>query len=79
LVSLCPTMDDIVGQTFKSFGWILYTMVGHIGGRNKIKTGVTIDPELFEWIQEKIKTKEFSSITHAVERGLYLLRETMER
>ena len=55
------------------------TMVGQKTGRRKIKTGVTIDPELFEWIQEKIKTKEFSNLTHAVERGLLLLRETMEK
>lgn len=46
--------------------------------QRKIKTGITLDPELFEWIQAKIKTKEFSNLTHAVERGLHLLREKME-
>ncbi len=46
--------------------------------RHKVKTSVTIDPELYNWIQEKIKTKEFSNITHAVERGLYLLKEEVE-
>ncbi len=47
--------------------------------RRKIKTGVTIDPELFDWVQSKIKTKEFSNLTHAVERGLMLLKEKMEK
>lgn len=47
--------------------------------RRKIKTGVTIDPDLFDWIQSKIKTKEFSNLTHAVERGLILLKEKMEK
>ena len=47
--------------------------------KRKIKTGITLDPELFVWIQSKIKTKEFSNLTHAVERGLYLLKEKMEK
>ena len=47
--------------------------------RRKIKTSVTIDPDLFNWVQEKIKTREFSSITHAIERGLILLKEEVER
>lgn len=47
--------------------------------KRKIKTGITLDPEMFEWIQSKIKTKEFSNLTHAIERALHLLREDMER
>lgn len=47
--------------------------------KKKIKTGVTIDPELFQWVQSKIKTKDFSNLTHAVEKGLYLLKEKMDR
>lgn len=47
--------------------------------RHKIKTSVTIDPELYNWVQEKVKTREFSNLTHAVERGLILLKEEMER
>ncbi len=46
--------------------------------RHKIKTSITLDPEIFEWIQSKIKTKEFSNLTHAVERGLILLREKIQ-
>lgn len=46
--------------------------------RRKIKTGLTIDPELFDWAQSKIKTKDFSSLSHAVNKGLLLLKEKME-
>jgi len=46
--------------------------------QRKIKTGITLDPELFEWIQSKIKTKEFSNLTHAIERALLLLKEQMD-
>jgi Arc/MetJ-type ribon-helix-helix transcriptional regulator len=46
--------------------------------RHKIKTSITIDPELYTWVQSKIETKEFSNLTHAIERGLILLREKLE-
>ena len=46
--------------------------------QHKVKTGITLDPELFEWIQSKIKAKEFANLTHAVEKGLFLLKEQME-
>jgi len=46
--------------------------------RHKIKTSITIDPELYSWIQSKVETKEFSNLTHAIERGLILLREKLE-
>ena len=45
--------------------------------RRKVKTGVTIDPELFDWVQSKIKSKDFANITHAIEKGLLLLKEKM--
>ena len=45
--------------------------------KKKIKTGVTLDPELYEWVQSRIKTKDFSNLTHAVEKGLFLLKEKM--
>ena len=46
--------------------------------RRKIKTGITIDPDLFDWVQKKIEIKEFSNLTHALEKGLMLLREKMD-
>jgi len=45
--------------------------------RHKIKTSVTLEPELFDWIQSKIESKEFANITHAVEKGLLLLKDKM--
>lgn len=46
--------------------------------RHKIKTSITLEPELYQWVQSKIKSKEFANLTHAVERGLTLLKEKME-
>lgn len=46
--------------------------------RRKIKTGVTIDPDLFDWIQSKIETKDFSTLSHAVNKALLMLKEKME-
>lgn len=46
--------------------------------RRKIKTGITIEPDLFDWVQTKIKTKEFANLTHAVEKGLLLLKEKLD-
>ena len=46
--------------------------------QRKIKTGITLDPELFEWVQSKIKIKEFSNLTHAIEKSLMLMREKMD-
>lgn len=65
-------------QIFICFGWILTTMGRPKVGQRKIKTGVTIDPELYEWVQSKIESKEFANLTHAVERGLYLLKDEIE-
>ena len=47
--------------------------------RHKIKTSITIDPELYHWVQSQIKVKEFANITHAVERGLILLKKEIEQ
>jgi Arc/MetJ-type ribon-helix-helix transcriptional regulator len=47
--------------------------------RHKVKTSITLEPELFDWIQSKIETKEFANITHAVEKGVLLLKAKMEK
>jgi hypothetical protein len=46
--------------------------------RRKIKTGITIDPDLFDWVQKKIEIKEFSNLTHAIEKSLLLMKEKMD-
>lgn len=47
--------------------------------RHKVKTSITLEPELFDWIQSKVELKEFANITHAVEKGLLLLRDKIDR
>ena len=47
--------------------------------RRKMKTSITLDKELYNWVQSKIETKEFSSLTHAVERGLLELRNRLDK
>ncbi len=42
--------------------------------RAKEKTSITLDPELKQWIQEKIKEKKFASVSHAVEYALQELK-----
>jgi len=46
--------------------------------RRKIKTGITLDPDLFDWVQKKIEIKEFSNLTHAIEKSLLLMKEMMD-
>lgn len=45
----------------------------------KIGTSVTIDPGLYQWVMEHVGAgKQFSSLSHACERGFALLREHEE-
>jgi len=68
----------IYKQIFICFGWIFTTMGRPKKTQHKIKTGITLDPELFEWVQSKIEIKEFSNLTHAIEKSLMLMREKMD-
>jgi Arc/MetJ-type ribon-helix-helix transcriptional regulator len=45
----------------------------------KIKKSINISKELLDWIDQKIKEKEFASLSHAVEKGLYQLKKTYEQ
>jgi len=47
--------------------------------RHKVKTSITLEPELFDWIQSKVESKEYANITHAVEKGLLLLKEKTDK
>ena len=42
------------------------------------KRSVSIDPELFYWVESKIKEKRFSSISHAVNEALLQLKNKLE-
>ncbi len=46
--------------------------------KKKVKTGVTIEPELYRWVSQKIDERVFSNVTHAVNWGLSLLKEKFE-
>ena len=45
----------------------------------KNKKTVTLDSELIEWLEQKIKEKEFGSLSHAIEKGLTHLKREYER
>ena len=45
----------------------------------KIPKTVTINKELLDWIDQKIDEKEFASLSHAVEKGLYQLKKNYEQ
>jgi Arc/MetJ-type ribon-helix-helix transcriptional regulator len=44
----------------------------------KLKKTITINQELLDWINQKIEEKEFASLSHAVEKGLYTLKKKYE-
>jgi len=44
----------------------------------KVKKTITIDKELLEWIERKIKEKEFGSISHAIEKAVTELQKKYE-
>lgn len=45
----------------------------------KIKKTVNINQELLDWINQKIDEKEFASLSHAVEKGLYTMKKNYEK
>jgi len=45
----------------------------------KIKKTVNINQELLDWINQKIEEKEFASLSHAVEKGLYTMKKNYEK
>jgi len=46
--------------------------------RNRVPRSITLPKDLDDWVQSKIKTKDFANFTHAVEKGLILLKAKME-
>ncbi|MEA3457892.1 MAG: hypothetical protein U9R21_04355 [Candidatus Thermoplasmatota archaeon] len=43
-----------------------------------IKRSVSIDPELFSWVESKIETKRFSTLSHAINEALLQLKNKLE-
>lgn len=66
-------------QVFISFCRIHTDMVRPKISRHKVKTSITLDPDLYSWITERVESKEFANLTHAVERGIILLKKSMEQ
>jgi len=47
-------------------------------GPKAVKRSVSIDPELFKWVNEKIKIKRFSTLSHAINEALHQIKTTLE-
>ena len=45
---------------------------------NKLQLSISIDAKLISWVDDKIRSKIFSSRSHAMERALFILKEQEE-
>jgi len=45
----------------------------------KTKKTVTLDSELIEWLKQKIREKEFGSLSHGIEKALTKLKEEYKK
>ena len=43
-----------------------------------VKRSVSIDPELFSWVESKIKEKRFSTLSHAINEALLRFKKELE-
>ena len=48
-------------------------------GEKYIKRSVSIDPELFHWIEKNIEKKRFSTISHAINEALVHFKEKLDK
>jgi len=44
----------------------------------KIKTSISLDEDMLEWIDKMVSTKRFANRTHAIEYALQKLKEDFE-
>jgi len=44
-----------------------------------VKRSVSIDPILFQWVNEKIKIKRFSTLSHAINEALHELKKQLDK
>lgn len=47
--------------------------------KNKPKISISIEQELIDWIDSKIKKKYFANRSHAIERALTELKEKIDK
>lgn len=45
----------------------------------KKKKTIVLNSDLVEWIEEMIKKKEFASLSHAISKALFKLRESYKK
>lgn len=48
-------------------------------GAKAVKRSVSLDPELFKWVNEKIKIKRFSTLSHAINEALHELKKQLDK
>lgn len=41
----------------------------------KVGVSITLPPDLYKWVSERVEARDYASISHAIERGLMVLRE----
>jgi Arc/MetJ-type ribon-helix-helix transcriptional regulator len=44
----------------------------------KVKKSIALDRDLYDWVMKKIQTKEYSSLSHAVQKALLDLKRKEE-
>jgi len=47
-------------------------------GSKSVKRSVSIDPDLFKWVNDKIKIKRFSTLSHAINEALLQIKKRMD-
>jgi Arc/MetJ-type ribon-helix-helix transcriptional regulator len=47
-------------------------------GALSIKRSVSLDPELFDWVESKIKEKRFSTLSHAINEALLKIKNQID-
>ena len=45
----------------------------------KKKITITLDDNLLEWIEKKVKEKEFSSVSHGIQKSVMKLKQEYEK
>jgi len=53
-------------------------MVGREGDRKRPQRTVTLDADLLDWVEARIKPTRFYNLSHAIDAGLTLLKEHEE-
>ena len=48
-------------------------------GRKRIRKDITLDVEIYKWIEDKIEEGAFWNFSHAIEIALKKLKEEMEK